>query len=141
MREWAGLALSVWRHCDRKRIPWKRKRRPPSVKEGFHLNLLDRKRCLMYPEDKLGGFINSASAQWQVVDALFQGMREIMRSGTTFTSRTFSIAWTNACQNSGSCVFYKFCVVNLSLTEFFFIRNLQNRIQPEEPKPKGPTNA
>jgi len=79
-------------------FPGNGKKRPPSVKEGFHLKLLDRKLCLMYPEEKLGGFINSATAQWQVVDALFQGMREIMRSGTAFTSGTFSIAWTNACQ-------------------------------------------
>ena len=58
-------------------FPGNGKKRPPSVKEGFHLKLLDRKLCLMYPEEKLGGFINSATAQWQVVDALFQGMREI----------------------------------------------------------------
>jgi hypothetical protein len=60
--------------------------------EGFKLKLLDRKLCTMYPEVKLGGFINSASAQWQVIDALFQGMRDVMSSGTAFTSGTFSIA-------------------------------------------------
>jgi hypothetical protein len=74
------------------------KNRPSCGKDGFHLKLLDRKQCVMYPEETLGGFINSASAQWQVVDALFQGMRDVMRSGTAFTSGTFSIAWTNACQ-------------------------------------------
>jgi hypothetical protein len=66
--------------------------RPTSVKEGFHLQLLDRKVFVMYPEEKLGGFINSASAQWQAIDALFQGVRDVMRSGTAFTSGTFSIA-------------------------------------------------
>ncbi len=75
------------------------KARPSSVKEGFRLKLLNQNRCIMYPEEKLGGFINSASSQWQVIDALFQGMRDVMRSGTGFTSGTFSIAWTNACQN------------------------------------------
>jgi hypothetical protein len=79
--------------------------RPKSVKDGFHLQLLDRKVFVMYPEEKLGGFINSASAQWQAIDALFQGVRDVMRSGTAFTSGTFSIAWTNACQNSGRCLF------------------------------------
>lgn len=72
--------------------------RPSAVEEGFHLKLLDRKVFVMYPEEKLGGFINSASAQWQAIDALFQGVRDVMRSGTAFTSGTFSIAWTNACQ-------------------------------------------
>jgi hypothetical protein len=67
-------------------------------RKGFKLKLLDRKLCTMYPEVKLGGFINSASAQWQVIDALFQGMRDVMRSGTAFTSRTFSIVWSNGCQ-------------------------------------------
>jgi hypothetical protein len=79
-------------------IPENGTKRPSSVKEGFHLKLLDRKLCVMYPEEKLGGFIHSASAQWQVIDALFQGMRDVMRSGTAFTSGTFSIAWTNGCQ-------------------------------------------
>jgi hypothetical protein len=74
------------------------KARPSSVKEGFRLKLLNRNRCIMYPEEKLGGFINSASSQWQVIDALFQGMRNVMSSGTGYTSGTFSIAWTNSCQ-------------------------------------------
>ena len=69
-----------------------------SVEEGFKLKILDRKLCTMYPELKLGGFINSASSQWQVIDGLFQGMRDVMRSGTAFTSGTFSIAWSNGCQ-------------------------------------------
>ena len=82
--------------------------RPKSVKEGFHLKLLDRKVFVMYPEEKLGGFINSASAQWQAIDALFQGVRDVMRSGTAFTSGTFSIAWTNACQKFWEVSLYSF---------------------------------
>ncbi len=34
-------------------FPGNGKKRPPSMKEGFHLKLLDRKLCLMYPEEKL----------------------------------------------------------------------------------------
>jgi hypothetical protein len=79
-------------------IPENGKARPFSVKEGFRLKLFNRNRCIMYPEEKLGEFINSASSQWQVIDALFQGMRDVMRSGTAFTSGTFSIAWTKAYQ-------------------------------------------
>ena len=73
---------------------------------GFELKYLDIKLCPMYPEEKLGGFIHSASAQWQVLDALFQGMRDVMRSGTAYTSGTFSIAWTNSCQKFWEVVYH-----------------------------------
>ena len=74
--------------------------------------MIDRKRFVMYPEDKLGGVISSASSQWKNVEQLFQGIRDIMSSGTGYTSGTFSIAWTNGCQKfrevvyvrSGCCV-------------------------------------
>jgi hypothetical protein len=72
--------------------------RATSMNDGFQLKMLDRKLSIMYPEERLGGFINSASAQWQVIDALFQGMRDVMSSGTAYTSGSFSIAWTNSCQ-------------------------------------------
>ncbi len=52
------------------------KGRATPLKDGFQLKMLDRKVSIMYPEERLGGFINSASAQWQVIDALFQGMRD-----------------------------------------------------------------
>lgn len=81
------------------------KGRSSSLKGGFRLKMLDRKLSIMYPEERLGGYINSASAQWQVIDGLFQGMRDVMGSGTAYTSGTFSIAWTNGCQ--------KFWEVNL----------------------------
>jgi hypothetical protein len=78
-----------------------------SAKGGFELKYLDIKLCAMYPEEKLGGFIHFASAQWQVIDALFQGMRDVMRCGTAYTSGTFSIiAWTNSCQNFWEVVFH-----------------------------------
>jgi len=116
--------------------------RPKSVKEGFHLKLLDRKVFVMYPEEKLGGFINSASAQWQAIDALFQGVRDVMRSGTAFTSGTFSIAWTNACQKFWEVPFFAVsCFVNRSLIAFFLYRNLQHQISTDRRKPNGPANA
>jgi hypothetical protein len=55
-------------------IPRKGKDCLSSVEEGFKLKLLDRKLCSMYPEVKLGGFINSASAQWQVIDYVFNNV-------------------------------------------------------------------
>ncbi len=77
-----------------------------STKGAFVLQILDIKHCVMYPEEKLGGFIHSASAQWQIIDALFQGMRDVMRCGTAYTSGTFSIAWTNSCQIFWEVVFH-----------------------------------
>ena len=99
--------------------------RPKSVKEGFHLKLLDRKVFVMYPEEKLGGFINSASAQWQAIDALFQGVRDVMRSGTAFTSGTFhSMNKRMSKILGGVFVFIPFsCFVNRSLISYFLYRN------------------
>jgi hypothetical protein len=85
---------------------------PAKGEDGFALEIIDRKRCVMYPEEILGGVINSASSQWENVEQLFQGIRDIMSSGTGYTSGTFSIAWTNGCQKfwevvivrSGCCV-------------------------------------
>ncbi len=77
-----------------------------SAKEGFVLKILDIKLCVMYPEEKLGRFVHSASAQWQIIDALFQGMRDVMRCGTAYTSGTFSIVWTNSCQKFWNVVFH-----------------------------------
>ena len=71
---------------------------PGDGEDGFQLRILDRKHFVMYPEEKLGGLINSASSQWENLEQLFQGIRDIMSSGTAFTSGTFTIAWSNGCQ-------------------------------------------
>ena len=65
---------------------------------GFALAMIDRKQFSMYPEEKLGGLINSPSSQWDNVDELFQGIRNVMSSGTGSVSGTFILPWTNACQ-------------------------------------------
>jgi hypothetical protein len=52
----------------------------------------------MYPEEKLGGLINSPSSQWDNVEKLFDGFRDIMSSGTGFTSGSFCVQWTLSCQ-------------------------------------------
>jgi hypothetical protein len=71
---------------------------PAKGADDFALEIIDRKSCVMYPEEILGGVINSTSSQWENVEQLFQGIRDIMSSGTGYTSGTFSIAWTNGCQ-------------------------------------------
>ena len=65
---------------------------------GFALAMIDRHEYSMYPEEKLGGLIDSPSAQWDNVDELFQGIRNVMSSGTGCVSGSFSVAWTDACQ-------------------------------------------
>ena len=52
----------------------------------------------MYPEEKLGGLINSPSSQWDNVEKLFDGFRDIISSGTGFTSGSFCVQWTQSCQ-------------------------------------------
>ncbi len=87
---------------------------PVNGEDGFALQMIDRKRFVMYPEDKLGGVISSASSQWKNVEQLFQGIRDIISSGTEYTSGTFSIAWTNGCQKflgGGVCAFRVLCDV------------------------------
>ena len=65
---------------------------------GFALSMIKRKHFCMYPEDRLGGVIKSPSSQWGNVDELFQGIRNVMGSGTGFVSGSFCVPWTNACQ-------------------------------------------
>ena len=69
------------------------------AKKGtFVLSMLPRKGFCMYPEEKLGGLINSPSSQWDNVEKLFEGFRDIMSSGTGFTSGSFCVQWTLSCQ-------------------------------------------
>ncbi len=65
---------------------------------GFALAMIERDEYSMYLEEKLDGLINSPSAQWDNVDELFQGIRNVMSSGTGCVSGSFSVAWTDACQ-------------------------------------------
>ncbi len=65
---------------------------------GFALSMIDRKHFCMYPEERLGGLINSPTSQWDHVDELFQGMRNVMSCETGFVSGSFIVSWTNACQ-------------------------------------------
>ena len=76
----------------------KRMRGSGTPTAGFALAMIDRKEFSMYPEEKLGGLINSPSSQWGNVDDLFQGIRNVMSSGTGCVSGSFILPWTNACQ-------------------------------------------
>ncbi len=54
------------------------------VKDGF---------C-MYPEERLGMHVNSASMMWERVDAVFEGVRSIMRDNGRARSGTKSMEWS-----------------------------------------------
>jgi hypothetical protein len=73
-------------------------KRKNQQKPPFTLTFLLREQLTMYPEEKLGGLMKSPSSQWDNVDALFQGIRNVMSCGTACTSGTFSIPWSEACQ-------------------------------------------
>ncbi len=54
------------------------------VKDGF---------C-MYPEERLGMHANSASMMWERVEAVFEGVRSIMRDNGRARSGTMSMEWS-----------------------------------------------
>ena len=105
-----------------------RKRRPTSTVNkscGFALTMVDRKLFSMYPEEKLGGLINSSSLLWENVDELFQGIRKVMSFGTGCVSGSFLLPWTNACQRFWEvrCIFLQFCTHLKTIANRFFSRN------------------
>ena len=64
----------------------------------------------MYPEEVLGAGIQSATIMWERVEALFQGIREVMVKSGNARSGSFSMPWTSACMD-----FFEVC------SEFLYI--------------------
>ena len=58
------------------------------VKDGF---------C-MYPEERLGMSLNSASMMWETVEAVFEGIRGVMRANGRARSGSFSMMWSASLQ-------------------------------------------
>jgi hypothetical protein len=56
------------------------------VKDGF---------C-MYPEERLEMQINSASIVWEMVEAVFHGVRTVMQDKGRARSGSFSMVWSSA---------------------------------------------
>ncbi len=59
----------------------------------------------MYPEEKLGVGLQSASTMWEHVDEIFVGIRDVMLKYGTARSGSFSLQWTAACM-----AFFEVCV-------------------------------
>ena len=59
----------------------------------------------MYPEEALGAGIQSASIMWERLEALFQGIRDVMAKSGNARSGSFSLPWTQACMD-----FFEVCV-------------------------------
>ena len=81
---------------------------------GFALAMIDRKKFSMYPEEKLGGLINFPSSQWDNVDELFQGIRNVMSSGTGCVSGSFHLSWTKSCQRFWEVMLCFHCSISLT---------------------------
>ena len=69
-----------------------------SLEKGtFIFKEIPRKHFWMYPEDALGGGVQSASILWERVESLFQGIRDVMQKNGNSRSGSFSMPWTAAC--------------------------------------------
>ena len=52
----------------------------------------------MYPEERLGMYLNSASMMWAMVDDVFEGVRRVMRDNGRARSGSFSMKWSATMQ-------------------------------------------
>ncbi len=52
----------------------------------------------MYPEERLGMSLNSASMMWEMVEAVFEGIRGVMRANGRTRSGSFTMLWSTALQ-------------------------------------------
>jgi len=76
---------------ENKQVPWGfvltktvREEDGVEVKHGF---------C-MYPEERLGMHLNSASMMWERVEMLFEGVRSVMRDNGRARSGSFTMEWS-----------------------------------------------
>ncbi len=67
--------------------------------DQFGFKKIPRKHFYMYPEEVLGAGIQSATIMWERVEALFQGIREVMVKSGNARSGSFSMPWTSACMD------------------------------------------
>jgi hypothetical protein len=82
-------------HAKRKQEPW-----------GFVLKKIIREEggvqlengFCMYPEERLGMTINSASIMWETLEHVFEGMRGVMRANGRARSGSFSMMWSASLQ-------------------------------------------
>ena len=78
--------------------------------DHFGFKKIPREKFCMYPEEVLGGGIQSATIMWERVEGLFQGIREVMVKSGNARSGSFSMPWTSACMD-----FFEVC------SEFLYI--------------------
>ena len=52
----------------------------------------------MYPEERLGMYLNSASMMWAMVDDVFEGVRRVMRDNGRARSGSLSMKWSATMQ-------------------------------------------
>ncbi len=52
----------------------------------------------MYPEERLGMHLNSASMMWETAEDVFEGARRVMRDNGRARSGSFSMKWSSTMQ-------------------------------------------
>jgi hypothetical protein len=53
----------------------------------------------MYAEERLGNNINSAGIMWEMIEALFHGIRTVMSESGRARSGSFKLNWSSALQH------------------------------------------
>ncbi len=71
------------------------------TKGSLTFTKIRRSTFYMYPEDALGGGVQSASIMWERIEILFQGIRDLIKTHGNARSGSFSISipWTAACMS------------------------------------------
>ena len=78
----------------------------------------------MYPEERLGVYLNSASMMWAMVDDVFEGVRRVMRDNGRARSGSLSMKWSATMQPFWQVILY-FCIneINVVVNEFLMYCN------------------
>jgi hypothetical protein len=66
---------------------------------AFKLRKIQRKSFYMYPKDALGPGVQSATILWELVESLFDNIRQVMQKSGRARSGSFVMPWTAACMN------------------------------------------
>ena len=104
----------------------------------FSFKKIRRASFYMYPEDALGGVVQSSSIMWEQIESLFDGIRGVMQRNGNSRSGSFGIPWAACCMlflevRSLYCTFlydlmYKYCVGYV----FFFATCIKSLTEPDK---------
>ncbi len=110
----SSITLCLW-HCSRGEC----------YKRIIDVYKIRRSTYYMYPEDALGGGVQSASIMWERIENLFQSIRDLMKTHENARSESFSIPWTAACMSFIEVRFFVFQCIHCNEYISFFSCQLQ----------------